>query len=43
VKEKDFNKDIGSKSYLKYKFQSVLKGQKMVKKETFLRLLIDYH
>jgi hypothetical protein len=39
VNNDDFGKDIVLKPYLKYKYQSVSKGPKPVKKEAFLEAI----
>jgi hypothetical protein len=39
VKNDDFGEDIRLKSYLKYKYQSVLTGLKRDKKEAFLKAI----
>jgi hypothetical protein len=41
VKNNDFGKYIMLKSYLKYKYQSVLTGLKPAKKEAFLKAISE--
>jgi hypothetical protein len=43
MKNNDFSEDIILKPYLKYKYQSVLKGPKPIVKEVFLKAINGFN